>query len=63
MNNVLIFISFSVFTSLVSFLLDRQKTILGFKKGLKMFKNIFIYLGAFSTLKIPMLGIEIGYLG
>lgn len=26
-------------------------------------KNIFIYLGAFSSLKIPMLGIEIGYLG
>jgi uncharacterized membrane protein YraQ (UPF0718 family) len=26
-------------------------------------RNIFIYLGAFSTLKIPMLGIEIGYLG
>ena len=26
-------------------------------------RNIFIYLGAFSSLKIPMLGIEIGYLG
>jgi len=32
------------------------------KKGASI-KNIFIYLGAFSTLKIPMLGIEIGYLG
>lgn len=26
-------------------------------------KNIFIYLGAFASLKIPMLGIEIAYLG
>jgi uncharacterized membrane protein YraQ (UPF0718 family) len=33
-----------------------------FKKGASI-KNIFIYLGAFSSLKIPMLGIEIGYLG
>jgi len=33
-----------------------------FKKGASI-KNIFIYLGAFASLKIPMLGIEIGYLG
>jgi uncharacterized membrane protein YraQ (UPF0718 family) len=33
-----------------------------FKKGASI-RNIFIYLGAFVTLKIPMLGIEIGYLG
>jgi len=33
-----------------------------YKKGASI-KNIFIYLGVFSTLKIPMLGIEIGYLG
>jgi len=33
-----------------------------FKKGASV-RNIFIYLGAFSSLKIPMLGIEIGYLG
>ncbi len=33
-----------------------------YKKGASV-KNIFIYLGAFSSLKIPMLGIEIGYLG
>jgi uncharacterized membrane protein YraQ (UPF0718 family) len=33
-----------------------------FKKGASI-RNIFIYLGAFSSLKIPMLGIEIGYLG
>ena len=26
-------------------------------------RNIFVYLGAFSTLKIPMLTFEIGYLG
>ncbi len=33
-----------------------------YKKGASI-KNIFIYMGAFSALKIPMLGIEIGYLG
>jgi uncharacterized membrane protein YraQ (UPF0718 family) len=33
-----------------------------YQKGASV-KNIFIYLGAFSSLKIPMLGIEIGYLG
>jgi uncharacterized membrane protein YraQ (UPF0718 family) len=33
-----------------------------YKKGASI-KNIFIYLGAFSSLKIPMLGFEIGYLG
>lgn len=32
------------------------------KKGISI-KNLFIYLGAFSSLKIPMLGIEIAYLG
>jgi len=33
-----------------------------YKKGSSV-RNIFIYLGAFSSMKIPMLGIEIGYLG
>ena len=32
------------------------------KKGAAI-KNIFIYLGAFSTIKIPMLTFEIGFLG
>jgi uncharacterized membrane protein YraQ (UPF0718 family) len=32
------------------------------KKGCGI-KNIFVYLGAFSTLKIPMLTFEIGFLG
>ncbi|WP_324446465.1 permease [Methanosarcina sp.] len=32
------------------------------KKGASV-RNIFIYLGAFSSMKLPMLGIEIGYLG
>lgn len=32
------------------------------KKGCSI-KNIFIYLGAFSTLKIPMMTFEIGFLG
>ena len=42
MSNTLIFITFSVFISLVSFFLDKDKTILGFKKGFKMFRNIVI---------------------
>jgi uncharacterized membrane protein YraQ (UPF0718 family) len=33
-----------------------------YRKGASI-RNIFIFLGAFSSLKIPMLGIEIGYLG
>jgi uncharacterized membrane protein YraQ (UPF0718 family) len=32
------------------------------KKGCSI-KNIFIYLGAFATIKIPMLTFEIGFLG
>ena len=32
------------------------------KKGCSI-KNIFVFLGAFSTLKIPMLSFEIGFLG
>jgi uncharacterized membrane protein YraQ (UPF0718 family) len=32
------------------------------KKGTSV-RNVFIYLGAFSTLKIPMLSFEIGFLG
>lgn len=32
-----------------------------YKKGASI-RNIFVYLGAFSSIKLPMLGIEIGYL-
>lgn len=32
------------------------------KKGCSV-RNVFVYLGAFSTLKIPMLAFEIGFLG
>ena len=32
------------------------------KKGCSI-RNVFIYLGAFSTIKIPMLTFEIGFLG
>lgn len=32
------------------------------KKGTSV-RNIFVYLGAFTTIKIPMLSFEIGYLG
>jgi uncharacterized membrane protein YraQ (UPF0718 family) len=32
------------------------------KKGASI-RNVFIYLGAFTTLKIPMLSFEIGFLG
>lgn len=41
-NNALIFIAISIILSLISFFLDKDKTILGFKKGLKMFKSIAI---------------------
>jgi uncharacterized membrane protein YraQ (UPF0718 family) len=37
-------------------------TYLLWKKGAGI-RNIFIYLGAFSTMKIPMLTFEIGFLG
>ncbi|HEX2936405.1 MAG TPA: permease [Bacteroidales bacterium] len=37
-------------------------TYLLWKKGASI-RNIFIYLGAFSTLKIPMLMFEVGFLG
>lgn len=37
-------------------------TYLLWKKGASI-RNIFIYIGAFSTLKIPMLTFEIGFLG
>ncbi len=33
-----------------------------YKKGAST-RNIFIYLGVFSAMKVPLLGIEIGYLG
>lgn len=33
-----------------------------YKKGASA-KNIFIYLGVFSCIKVPLLGMEIGYLG
>lgn len=33
-----------------------------YKKGASP-RNIFIYLGAFSSLKLPMLGMELNYLG
>jgi len=32
------------------------------KKGTSV-RNIFIYIGAFTTMKIPMLSFEIGFLG
>ncbi len=42
MGNSIIFISFSALTCLVSFFLDKEKTISGVKKGFKMLKNIVI---------------------
>ena len=41
-NNAFIFIAVAIILSLISFFLDKNKTILGFKKGLKMFKGIAI---------------------
>lgn len=42
MNNTLIFMSVSILAVLTSFAFDRQKTILGLKKGFRMFKNILL---------------------
>ena len=39
-NNAVIYISVCVVLSAVSFFLDREKTIAGFKKGWNMFKNV-----------------------
>ncbi len=41
-NNAFIFIAVSITLTLVSFFLNKEKTILGLKKGLKMFKGIAI---------------------
>ncbi|MFH1032705.1 MAG: permease [Chloroflexota bacterium] len=41
-NDAIIFISVSLILAIISFFLDRQKTIAGFKRGWKMFKNILI---------------------
>ena len=41
-NNAIIFIIVSVVLTLVSFVLDRRKTIMGLKKGLNMFRNIAV---------------------
>jgi uncharacterized membrane protein YraQ (UPF0718 family) len=41
-TNAIIFISLSVVLSVISFLLDRRKTLAGFKKGWNMFKNILL---------------------
>ena len=45
-SNAIIFISLSVVLSALSFILDREKTLAGFKKGWKMFRNVlFPFLG------------------
>lgn len=41
-NNAVIFIIVSVVLTVVSFVLDRRKTIMGLKKGLNMFRNIAV---------------------
>jgi uncharacterized membrane protein YraQ (UPF0718 family) len=41
-NNAIVFIILSIALTLVSFVLDRQKTIMGLKKGLNMFRNIAV---------------------
>jgi hypothetical protein len=42
LNNAYIFIIVSLLLTLLSFLLDRKKTMMGLKKGWKMFRNIAI---------------------
>jgi len=45
-SNAIIFISLSVILSAVSFAIDRKKTLMGFKRGWKMFRNVlFPFLG------------------
>jgi uncharacterized membrane protein YraQ (UPF0718 family) len=39
-SNAIIFISLSVILSGISFALDRKKTLAGFKRGWKMFRNV-----------------------
>jgi uncharacterized membrane protein YraQ (UPF0718 family) len=41
-SNAIIFISLSFVLSAASFLLDRKKTLAGFKKGWKMFRNVLL---------------------
>jgi uncharacterized membrane protein YraQ (UPF0718 family) len=41
-NNAIIFISVSIILTLISFFMDKKKTLAGLKKGLMMFKNIAI---------------------
>ena len=41
-NNAFIFISVSIVLTFLSFLFDKNRTILGLKKGLKMFKSIAV---------------------
>jgi uncharacterized membrane protein YraQ (UPF0718 family) len=41
-NNAVIFISVSIVLTLVSFFIDKKKTLAGLKKGLMMFRNIAI---------------------
>ena len=74
-NNALVFIIVSVILISVSFALDRRKTILGLKKGLKMFQNIalpflnILILVSLTLYLVPpplivqYLGAESGYWG
>lgn len=41
-DNALIFIVVSIILTLLSFALDRKKTLLGLKKGWKMFQNVAV---------------------
>jgi uncharacterized membrane protein YraQ (UPF0718 family) len=41
-SNAIVFISLSLVLSIVSFAVDRKKTLAGFKRGWNMFKNILL---------------------
>jgi len=41
-NNAILFITLCAVLSGVSFLLDRKKTVVGFKRGWKMFRNVLL---------------------
>ena len=55
MNNAIIYISVCAVLSLLSFAFDRKKTITGFKRGLKMFKNVMLpFLGILILVSVAL---------
>lgn len=53
---------FTIALLVISFIKDKKKTKMSLKKGVK-FSNILIFIGAWSTTKIPMFLFEVTSLG